>query len=60
MSLSFSKDDRGGAPLDSENSFNIAKHAHYKNIQARKSLTSVDNFNPNPAKTVVLYGSSFF
>ena len=28
MSLSFSKDDRGGAPLDNENSFNIAKQAH--------------------------------
>lgn len=27
MSLSFSKDDRGGAPLDNENSFNIAKQA---------------------------------
>ena len=36
MSLSFSKDDRGGAPLDNENSFNIAKQAHYENIQATK------------------------
>lgn len=45
MSLSFSKDDRGGAPLDNENSLNIAKQTHQGNTQIRKTLSSLGNLN---------------
>lgn len=41
MSLSFSKNDRGGAPLDNKNSFFVAEKAH-KQSSKRKYLFSLN------------------
>lgn len=52
MSLSFSEDDRGGAPLNNEKSFNVAKEATQR-TDKQDTLFSLllGNFNANQSSS---------